>query len=67
MLLSPLRSSEKVSNITLLDEVKRTTEGVQAPGPHHLESYQENALKNVIPKHFPHSCQLCWETEQKRH
>lgn len=65
MLLSPLRSSEKVSSITLLDEVKRTTEVVQAPGPHHLEGYQKNTLKKVIPKHFPHSCHVFWEAGQK--
>lgn len=45
-LLSSLRSSEKVSNITLLDEVKRTIGGVQAPGPHHLK-YPKNGIKNL--------------------
>lgn len=65
MLLSPLWSNEKVSSITLLDEVKRTTEVVQASGPHHLEVYQKNTLKKVIPKHFPHSCHVCWEAGQK--
>lgn len=54
MLLSSLRSSEKVSNMTLLDEVKRTTGGVQAPGPHHLK-YYKNCIKKKTPNisHIP--------------
>lgn len=62
MLLSPLWSSEKVSNVTLLDEVEYTAEGAQAPGPHHLEGYQKKYIKKIIPEHFPYSCHLCWET-----
>lgn len=52
MLLSSLWSSENVSNITLLDEVKCTT-GVQAPAPHHLKYYQIMHQKPQSISHIP--------------
>lgn len=53
MFLSSLLSSEKVSNITLLDEVKRITGGIQVPDPHHLEYYKDCIKNKQKNSHIP--------------